>query len=122
MNKTFLLKITFKNLGSFSFPHNTSHPKRIYLTGCHMNIKNNIVNYLYDKDYCICLYDNNFYVFNYTYLENFNDKRITIELENKREIKILGDNLTIVKITKEELLIKGNIKTIEFKGFDEKEN
>ena len=77
-----------------------------------MKIKDNIVNYLCDRDYLISLYDNFIYIFNFKYLESFNDTSITVSLKN-RSIKILGQNLLIVKITKEELLIKGTINNIE---------
>ena len=82
-----------------------------------MNIKNNIINYLYDKDYVLAMYDDFIYVFNYAYLESFNDKKISLKLSD-RIISFLGENLTIKKITKEELLIKGNISNIEVKEFN----
>lgn len=77
-----------------------------------MNIKNNIRNYLFDKEYCICSYENNVYVYKYNYLESFNDKRITLKLESKI-ISVNGLNLRIMKITKDEILIHGEIKSIE---------
>ena len=40
-----------------------------------MNIKKNIVNYLFDKDYVICTYEDYVYAFNYLELESFSDKR-----------------------------------------------
>lgn len=77
-----------------------------------MKIKDNILNYLFDRDYLISMYDNYFYIFNFKYLETFNEKNITVSLVD-RKINILGNNLLIVKITKEELLIKGDIQKIE---------
>ena len=77
-----------------------------------MNIRNNITNYLFDKDYIICAYEDNVYVFNYTYLESFSNKRITLKLP-KKYVNISGDELTIVQITKEEILIKGKIRRID---------
>jgi len=79
-----------------------------------MNIKNNIINYLYDKDYILTLYDNFLYIFNYKYLESFNDKKIDVSLMD-RKISIIGLELLIMKMTKEELLIKGNIEKLEVK-------
>ena len=76
-----------------------------------MHIKDNIVNYLFDRDYLLCTYDSHVYVLNYTYLESFNDKKITLKVSNKR-VMIEGSNLIIVKITKEEMLIQGEIKGI----------
>lgn len=77
-----------------------------------MKIKDNILNYLCDRDYLISMYDNYFYIFNFKYLETFNEKLITVSLRD-RKINIIGTNLLIVKITKEELLIKGDIEKIE---------
>lgn len=77
-----------------------------------MNIKKNIVNYLFDKDYVICTYEDYVYAFNYLELESFSDNRIVLKFLNKKSI-INGQNLIIVKITKEEILIKGSIKSIE---------
>ncbi len=80
-----------------------------------MNIRNNIINYLYDKDYIITMYENSLYIFNYKRLFDFNDTKITVTL-NDREINIHGTSLSIVKMTKEELLINGTIKRIEVTG------
>ncbi len=80
-----------------------------------MNIRNNIINYLYDKDYIITMYENSLYIFNYKRLFDFNDTKITVTL-NDREINIHGTSLSIVKMTKEELLINGTIKNIEVNG------
>lgn len=77
-----------------------------------MNIRNNIINYLYDKDYIIAMYESSLYIFNYKRLFDFNDTKITVTL-NDRTINIYGKSLSIVKMTKEELLINGTISKIE---------
>ena len=77
-----------------------------------MKIKDNILNYLCDRDYMISMYDDYFYIFNFKYLESFNDTIISVRL-NKRKINVIGKNLLIVKITKEELLIKGVVEKVE---------
>lgn len=83
-----------------------------------MNIKDNIVNYLFDKDYIVTMYEDYLYVFNYRYLDYFNDKTITLSLKD-RKITLNGVDLLIVKMTKEEILIKGHVKNIEVKLKDE---
>lgn len=83
-----------------------------------MNIKNNIINYLYDRDYIVCLYDNCVYIFNYAHLDLFNDTKIVVSLKNK-VITLKGNNMLIGRITKEELLIKGDISGIEVQNNDE---
>ena len=77
-----------------------------------MNIRNNIVNYLFDKEYIICAYEDNVYVFNYTYLESFSNKRILLKMPAKF-VTISGEDLIIVQITKEEMLIKGKVRSID---------
>ncbi len=83
-----------------------------------MNIKDNLTNYLFDKEYIIALYDDYFYIKSYKYLEEFDDSTIIVRLKNKR-IKIYGNDLHITKITKEELLIKGIIERIDIRRFNE---
>lgn len=83
-----------------------------------MKIKDNILNYLCDRDYLISMYDDYFYVFNYKYLSSFNETSITINLKGK-EITLEGSNLLIVKITKEELLIKGKVHKVEVEDKNE---
>ena len=77
-----------------------------------LNIKESIVNYLYDREDVICIYEKSTYIFNYKNLESFSEKRIVVNLKNKK-ISIIGNNLIINRITKEELLIQGNIQSVE---------
>lgn len=83
-----------------------------------MNIKENIVNYLYDREYLVALYEDYVYIFNYKYLDSFDEKRIVVEVQ-KRTISIEGEHLLIVKMTKEELLIRGKLLNIGVKYRDE---
>lgn len=80
-----------------------------------MNIKDNILNYLYDRDYCMCMYDDYFYIFNYKYLDLFNDNKIILSLR-KKKLTLTGSDLLLVRITKEELLVKGTIANIEVRN------
>jgi sporulation protein YqfC len=77
-----------------------------------MNIKNNIINYLYDRENVVCMYDNFIYIYDFKYLDSFSSAKIIVKLKEK-EISIMGNDLSIVRITKEELLIKGTIKSLE---------
>ncbi len=77
-----------------------------------MHIKDNIVNFLYDKNYFISLYDNNIFVFNYANLKNFSDKDIDIDFDNFN-LLISGKNLLIKKMGKSELLISGDINNLK---------
>ena len=77
-----------------------------------MNIRNNIVNYLFDKDYIVCLYDDRVYFFNYKYLEYSDEKEMVVSLVDRKMV-VEGSGMTIVKMTKEELLIRGSVTGVK---------
>lgn len=83
-----------------------------------MNIRNNIVNYLFDKDYIVCMYDNCIYFFNYKYLEYSDESEMIVSVDS-RKIIVEGHNMIIVKMTKEELLIKGEVSAVKVSVADE---
>ncbi|MCI8498000.1 MAG: hypothetical protein HFG33_01170 [Bacilli bacterium] len=83
-----------------------------------MNIRNNIINYLCDREYIVCMYDDCIYIFNYRYLDRFDDEKIVVSLCD-RKITVNGEHLSIVRMTKEELLIRGKITSIEVNFKDE---
>ncbi len=84
-----------------------------------LHIRDNIINYLYDKNYVICFYDNNLYIYKYGNLKKFLDNKVCFEISNDLEITIKGINLSISKITKEEVLLSGTINSIEKNEFHE---
>lgn len=69
-------------------------------------------NYLKKEKYYIILYSNYVYVYRYVDIIKFTDKYISLKLENMM-LNIYGIDLLIVKLEKEELLIKGNINKLE---------
>lgn len=69
-------------------------------------------NYLKKEDYYIILYSNYIYVFRYIDIIKFTDKYISLKLNNMI-FNIYGIDLLIVKLEKEELLIKGKINKLE---------
>ena len=73
-----------------------------------MHMKDTLANFLYDKEYLINIYDNFIHVFNYKELENLNDSKITLRLNNFK-VELKGSELFIIKMNKNELLIKGEI-------------
>ena len=56
-----------------------------------MHIKENLVNFLYDKKYFITLYDEFIYVFNYQELTNLSEKEIILKMPNFN-LCIIGEN------------------------------
>ena len=79
-----------------------------------MNIKENLINFLYDKNYFITIYQNYIHIFNYKDLIMLTEKKIVLKLENF-ELEIKGENLYITKMLQNELLIKGTLKNVGFK-------
>lgn len=78
-----------------------------------MNIKQSLINFLYDKDYYITVYEDNIFVFNYLELLDISDNLVVLKLK-LFELRILGNNLLVKRLTKEEILICGKIESIEF--------
>ena len=78
-----------------------------------LHFRDNFKNFLFDLENFITIYENNLHVFNYEKLNKLTDKEIIVKLENKLLI-IIGINLKIKQMTKQELLVNGNILKVEF--------
>ena len=76
-----------------------------------LNIKNTIIDFLYDKNYFITMYENFLYIYNFQEIITLTNELIMLSIENFK-IKITGSDLTIKKINSSELLIEGNIISI----------
>ena len=83
-----------------------------------MSIKNNILSFIYDKDYCVCLFENRMFIYNYKNLINFSEDLFIINI-NKKELNIYGSSLVIEKLTNKEILISGIIKKVEIEEKNE---
>ena len=71
-------------------------------------------NFLFDLNDFITIYENNLHVYNYQKLNKLSDSEIILIINNK-EVFIEGVNLKIKQMTKQELLINGQILKVEFK-------
>ena len=78
-----------------------------------MHIKDNLINFLYDKNYFINIYEEYIHVFNYVELISLASNKIILKLENFKLI-INGQELFITKMIPNEILIKGSINSVEF--------
>ena len=76
-----------------------------------LNIKNTIIDFLYDKKYFITMYENFSYIYNFTEIITLTNELIELSIENFK-LKITGSDLKIKKINSSELLIEGNIISI----------
>lgn len=73
-----------------------------------LNIKNTIMDFLYDKKYFITMYENYLYIYNFQEIITLTNELIMLSIENFK-LKITGNDLKIKKINSNELLIEGNI-------------
>ena len=78
-----------------------------------MHIKDNLINFLYDKNYFINIYEEYIHVFNYIELISLSSNKIILKLE-KFKLIINGKELFITKMIPNEILIKGCINSVEF--------
>ncbi len=68
--------------------------------------------YLSKENYYIIITKNNIYLYNYEELTSLNNNEILIKL-NKTYYKITGNNFSLNKIDKKELIINGYIESIK---------
>ncbi|MEG1149927.1 MAG: YabP/YqfC family sporulation protein [Bacilli bacterium] len=76
-----------------------------------MHMKDNLINFLYDKEYFINIYEGFIHVFNYEELTSITNKLIVLKLTNFN-LEIKGTDLFISKLLPNEILIKGNITNV----------
>lgn len=76
-----------------------------------MHIKDNLINFLYDKEYFISIYDNYIHIFNYKEIITLTNSLIILKLD-KFNLEINGESLFITKMMPNEILIKGKIKNV----------
>ncbi len=78
-----------------------------------MNLINNIKDFLYDQKYFISFFNEQIHLFNFVEIKKFTDLKIEFSFE-KFDILIEGEKLVITKMLKNEVLVKGNIKSLLF--------
>ena len=76
-------------------------------------MKDNLINFLYDKKYFINIYDEYIYIFNYQELVSLSSEKIVLKLETFK-LNIMGSVLFITKMLPNEILIKGKVSKVEF--------
>ena len=78
-----------------------------------MHIKESLINFLYDKDYFINIFENYIHVFNFRELKSLSSKKIILKLDTFT-LDIEGNDLFIIKMLPNEVLIKGTISKVGF--------
>ena len=76
-----------------------------------MKLLNYLDKYIVDNNYKITITNNYLNIINYQEIIDFSNKEISVRHENGITI-IKGNNLVVSKMQDEELLIKGDIKSI----------
>lgn len=77
-----------------------------------MNIIERLSNYVFDKDLKLNYYQNNLNIVNYIKIIHFDNNKVKVKVE-QGVITIMGSKLVVTKLWNNELLISGEIKTIE---------
>ena len=75
-------------------------------------MSNFISNYINDKEFRFTVYEDKIHIINFNKIITLEDNYISL-LSNNKRISIKGFNLVLVKLLDNELLIKGNITSIE---------
>ena len=79
-----------------------------------MNILNSMKEYINDDRCKLVILGNSLYVSHYVDIKSFDSNKFILEISDKT-IVLMGKNISIKKLTKEELLVSGDIETIEFR-------
>lgn len=75
-------------------------------------MSNILYNYINDKEFRLTVYENKIHIINFKRIITLEDNYISLLSQNKK-INIKGINLLLAKLLDNELLIKGNISSIE---------
>lgn len=70
-------------------------------------------NFLMDFDYYIDIYEDNIHIFNYIDILRLNETEITLSM-NGFKLQITGENFTVKRLEKREILIQGKIDNVRF--------
>lgn len=77
----------------------------------------NIKNFLYCKENFINLFENNIHVFNFVNLINISEISAQFEFGNFK-VSISGEGFIVKKMLKNEILIQGKIKKMEYEYYE----
>ncbi len=79
-----------------------------------MNIFNSLSSFLYDKNYFIALFENEIYVYNYKDIILLKETKVSLSVSNF-QLNILGHDLFVKQLDKNEILISGIIDEVSKK-------
>lgn len=84
----------------------------IYYIGDGMNLFRRMNQYLVDKNYKITISKKWVHIINYLEIVSLNDTRIVVRYAGGNSV-ILGKNLIVARMQDEEILIEGEIQSVE---------
>ena len=78
-----------------------------------MHLYKSIKKFLFDQNYFVDLWDKNIHIYGFIDILTLNDKKVYLQLE---EFKILieGEDIRVLKLTKNEILVTGIFKEMRF--------
>ncbi len=79
-----------------------------------MKIFKDLKEYINDDNPRIIVFNNKIYISYYTEIKSFDSNKFILSLKDKI-ITLNGKNISIKKLTKDELLISGEFETVEFR-------
>ena len=79
-----------------------------------MKIINNFKEYINEENCKIVIFDNKIYVSHYVDIKSFDSNKFILEIPNKI-VTLEGKSISIQKLTTTELLISGDITSIELR-------
>lgn len=79
----------------------------------------NLRSYILESDFKIIYLNNKLNIVNYSDISHFDNNKIIINYKDG-SILIIGKNLVVSKLLKDELLIEGSIIKLEFRWWDDK--
>ena len=79
-----------------------------------MKIIDNFKEYINEEKCKIVIFENKIYVSHYVDIKSFDNNKFILEIPYKK-IVVDGKNISIQKLTKTEILISGDINTIELR-------
>lgn len=77
-----------------------------------MHLYKTIKNFLFDQDYFVDLWDKYIHVYGLVDILKLEEKEISLLLEEQK-LEIFGTDFRVLKLTKKEILIEGNLDTIK---------
>lgn len=75
-----------------------------------MHIKENLINFLYDRKYFISIYEDYIHIFKFREINKLSSEEIILKMDDFL-INIKGEKLVIKKLMPDEMLIKGKLES-----------